>query len=151
MRDLNHQLKQLCQRNRDGSFGTQRDRILTLIANQLRQLGFRGMAAGSLKPKHIDALVGRWQRAELSVGTIKNHLATLRWWAEKVDRCNVIARSNAHYGLPDRVFVTTTSKASARDTAQLDRLVDAHVRMSLELQRAFGLRREETINLSFAD
>ena len=155
MRDLNHQLKQLCQRNRDGSFGTQRDRerVLTLIANQLHQLGFRGMAAGSLKPKHIDVLVRHWQRAELSVGTIKNRLAASRWWAEKVDRCNVIARSNAHYGLPDRVFVTTTSKASALDRAQLDRVSDAHVRMSLELQRAFGLRREEAINfsLSFAD
>jgi len=35
MRDLNHQLKQLCQHNRDGSFGTQdrRERELTLIAN----------------------------------------------------------------------------------------------------------------------
>ena len=111
------------------------------------------MAAGSLKPKHIDALVSHRQRAALSVGTIKNRLATLRWWAEKVDRCNGIARSNAHYGLPDRVFVTTTSRASALDEAQLDRVVDTHVRMSLELQRAFGLRREETINfsLSFAD
>ena len=57
MRDLNHQLKQLCQRNRDGSFGTQRDRerVLTLIANQLHQLGFRGMAAGSLKPKVLSS------------------------------------------------------------------------------------------------
>ena len=35
MRDLNYQLKLLCQRNRDGSFGTQRDRerVLTLIAD----------------------------------------------------------------------------------------------------------------------
>ncbi len=107
MRDLNHQLKLLCQRNRDGSFGTQRDRerLLTLIADQLHQLGFRGMAAGSLKPKHVDALVQHWQRADLSDGTIKNRLATLRWWAEKVDRANVIARSNAHYGVKDRVVI----------------------------------------------
>jgi site-specific recombinase XerC len=155
MRDLNHQLKLLCQRNRDGSFATQRDRerVLTLIADQLHQLGFRGMAAGSLKPKHVDALVQHWQRADLSDGTIKNRLATLRWWAEKVDRANVIARSNAHYGVKDRVVITSVSRAKALDSAQLDRVDDAHVRMSLELQQTFGLRREEAIKFSpsFAD
>ena len=74
MRDLNHQLKQLCLRNRDGSFATQhdRERVLTLIADQLHALGFRGMGIGSLKPKHVDTLVDHWQRTELSVGTIKN-------------------------------------------------------------------------------
>ena len=113
MRDLNHQLKQLCQRNRDGSFATQHDRarVLTLIADQLHALGFFGMSASSLKPKHADALVDHWQRAQLSVGTVKNRLAALRWWAEKVDRQNVIARSNAHYGVPDRVFSNGVSKA----------------------------------------
>ena len=45
MQDLNYDLKQLCSRNRDGSFATQagRERILTLVANQLRQLGFVNM------------------------------------------------------------------------------------------------------------
>ena len=150
MRDLNYQLKLLCQRNRDGSFGTQRDRerVLTLIADQLHQLGFRGMVAGSLKPKHVDALVQHWQRANLSAGTINNRLAALRWWAEKVDRCNVIARSNAHYGVSGRIFVVGKSRARSLDRTQLDRVTDAHVRMSLELQLAFGLRREESIKFS---
>jgi site-specific recombinase XerD len=150
MRDLNYQLKLLCQRNRDGSFGTQHDRqrVLTLIADQLHQLGFRRMTAGSLKPKHVDALVQHWQRANLSPGTIKNRLATLRWWAEKVDRCNVIARSNARYGVPDRAFFSGVSRARTLDRADLDRVTDAHVRMSLELQLAFGLRREEAIKFS---
>ena len=45
MRGLNHQLKQLCRHNREGSFGTQvqRERELTLIANQLHGLGYRCM------------------------------------------------------------------------------------------------------------
>jgi len=47
MRDLNYELKQLCNRNRDGSYATQRDRarVLDQIANQLRELGFRQMVA----------------------------------------------------------------------------------------------------------
>ncbi|MCO5102198.1 MAG: hypothetical protein M9885_15120 [Burkholderiaceae bacterium] len=61
MRDLNYQLKQLCQRNRGGSFATQRDRgrVLDLVANQLRELGYRHMDAASLNPKHVQRLIER--------------------------------------------------------------------------------------------
>ena len=98
MRDLNHQLKILCRRNRDGSHATQRDRerMLSLIADQLHALGFRGMSSRSLKPKHVEALLNHWRREELSIGTLKNRMAAMRWWAQKVDRQNVIARSNEH-------------------------------------------------------
>ena len=47
----------------------------------------------------------------MAVGTIKNRMAVLRWWAEKADRRSVVARSNDYYGIPDRQFVTNTSKA----------------------------------------
>jgi hypothetical protein len=155
VRDLNHQLKQLCRRNRDGSHATQRDRerVLTLIADQLHALGFRAMNGRSLKPKHVEALLKHWQQAELSVGTIKNRMAALRWWAQKVDRQNVIARSNDHYGIPERTFIASVSKAKTVDAADLDKVRDPHVRMSLELQSAFGLRREEAIKFapSYAD
>ena len=62
MRNLNYQLKQLCRRNRDGSYTTQRDREyhLTLIADQLHALGFHHMTVHSLKAKHVDALTRQW-------------------------------------------------------------------------------------------
>ncbi len=147
MRDLNYQLKQVCRGNRDGGYATQqnRERLLSLIADQLHALGFRGMGAQSLKPKHVEALVNRWQAEALSIGTIKNRMTVLRWWARKVDRQNVIARHNDHYGIPERSFVSTESKAKRVDGAALDRVGDVHVRLSLELQQAFGLRREEAI------
>ncbi len=76
MRDLNYELKQLCRRNRDGSYATQRDRerVLDLVANQLHDLGYRHLAAASLKPKHVEGLVERWQAEGLAVGTIKNRM-----------------------------------------------------------------------------
>ena len=55
------------------------------------------MAAASLKPKHVEGLVERWQAEGLAVGTIKNRMAELRWWAEKIGKQNVIARDNDHY------------------------------------------------------
>jgi len=149
LRDLNYQLKQLCRHCREGSHATQakRERMLTLIANQLHERGYRGMTAISLKPKHIEALLGRWREQGLSTGTIKNRMATIRWWANKVDKRNVVARTNEHYGIPDRRFVTNESKAKTVTREQLEKVKDEHVRMSLELQQAFGLRREEAMKI----
>ena len=98
MRDLNYQLKQLCKNWRDGSYATQwdRQRILTLIANELHEIGYRHMRAKSLRPKHVEALVSHWQAKDLSIGTIKNRMSALRWWAEKIDKQSIIARSNKH-------------------------------------------------------
>jgi hypothetical protein len=155
VRDLNYQLKQLCLRNRDGGYATQRnrERLLSMIADQLHVLGYRHMAAHSLKPKHAEALVKRWQGESLSAGTIKNRMSALRWWAQKVNRQNVIARRNDHYGIAQRIFVSRESKAKHLNGDALARVGDAHVRMSLELQQAFGLRREEASKFapSYAD
>ncbi|VAW74112.1 Integrase [hydrothermal vent metagenome] len=127
--------------------------MLTLVANQLHELGYRGMTARSLKPKHVDALVKHWFAQEVSIGTIKNRMAVIRWWAHKVDKQNVVARSNEHYGIPDRHFITNESKVKVVTQSQLDKVRDEHVRMSLELQQAFGLRREEAMKIppGFAD
>ena len=147
MRDLNYQLKKLCRQCREGSYSTQinRERMLTLMANELHGLGYRKMTDRSLKPKHIKALVKLWSDQDLTIGTIKNRMAVIRWWAHKVDKQNVVARSNEHYGIPDRRFVANESKAKTVTQSQLDKIRDEHVRMSLELQKAFGLRREEAM------
>jgi hypothetical protein len=147
MRDLEYQLKQLCLRNRDGSHSTQANRakILRLVADQLQEMGYRRMGVRSLKPKHVDALTKRWLSEELSSGTIKNRMNCLRWWADKVNRGNVIARSNDYYGIPDRQLVSQTSKAQQLTDDVLQHIADPYVRISLELQKAFGLRREEAI------
>lgn len=155
MKDLNYQLKQMCQRNRDGSYSTQanRARILNQIANQLQDMGYRRMTVQSLKPKHVDALVKRWLGEGMAAGTIKNRMNCLRWWAAKVGRSNVVARSNSFYGIPDRQFVSNDSKAVIVDRDTLANIRDDHVRVSLELQRVFGLRREEAIKFipAYAD
>jgi hypothetical protein len=149
MRDLNYELKQLCRRNRDGSFATQRDRerVLTQIANQLHEWGYRHMGAASLRSKHVERLVESWMASGLAVGTIKNRMAELRWWAEKIGRHQVVARDNAHYGIGHRRFVSNVSKARALTSSDLSKVTDPYARMSLQLQSAFGLRRGESIKI----
>lgn len=150
MRNLNYQLKNLCERNQDGSRSTQSDRQLILqgIANQLFELGYRRMDIKSLKPKHIDALVAHYIENEISSGTIKNRLSVLRWWANKIGKMNIVSKDNAYYGIAERVFVTNVSKARELDRELLEKISDPHLRISLELQKAFGLRREESIKFS---
>jgi len=149
MRDLNYDLKQLCRRSRGGSYATQRDRerVLDLIADQLQELGYRYMAAASLRPKHVERLVERWQAEGLALGTIKNRMAELRWWAERIGKQNVIARGNSHYGIGDRQYVTNVSKARQLSAGELGRITDPYTAMSLRLQAAFGLRRAESIKI----
>jgi len=149
MQALNHELKQLCARNRDGSFATQagRERILTLIANQLREMGFVNMRAQSLKPRHVEQLVQRWTAEGLSTGTLKNRMAELRWWAQKIGKANVVAKSNDVYGIADRRYLTNVSKARPLTPGDLAQVTDSYARASLQLQAAFGLRREESLKI----
>jgi hypothetical protein len=149
VRRLNYQLKQLCRQYRDGSYGTQvqRERVLTLIANQLHELGYRQMHAKSLKPKHVESLVDHWLGSGIAVGTIKNRMAAIRWWAGKVNKDNVVARSNDHYGIPRRQYANGANRAKTLAEERLAKVTDPHVSMSLELQREFGLRREEAIKI----
>ncbi|WP_238441711.1 integrase domain-containing protein [Alcaligenes nematophilus] len=146
MDDLTYTLRQLCLRNRDGSHATQADRqrSLSLAAHQLREAGFRQMRATSLKGKHVEALLQRWQAEGLLTGTLKNRMAHLRWWAEKVGKAGILPADNTKLGILERRYVTNESKAKELGD-RLDRVADIHVRMSLRLQAAFGLRREESI------
>ena len=150
MKDLNYQLMKLCRENRDGSFSTQatRKRILDRIANQLHELGYRRMQAKSLKPKHVAALVSLWKDQGMSVGTFKNRLSGLRWWARKVGKTDMIPKDNSAYDIGNRSQVAKESKAQDLDENKLERISDPYVRLSLRLQAAFGLRREEAIKIS---
>ncbi|OZI73360.1 phage integrase N-terminal domain-containing protein [Bordetella genomosp. 6] len=154
MDDLTYTLRQLCQRNRDGSYNTQADRMrsLSLVARQLREAGFRQMKASSLKGKHVQALLDRWQGEGLSSGTIKNRLSHLRWWAEKIGKSGILPADNTQLGVAERRYVNNMSKAQELGIG-LEQITDVHVRMSLQLQAAFGLRREEAIKFqpSYAD
>jgi site-specific recombinase XerC len=105
------------------------------------------MTAQSLKPKHVERLVGQWQAEQLAAGTIKNRMAALRWWAEKIGKPNILARDNAVHGIAERCHVTNVSKAQELDVGRLAAISDPYTVLSLHLQEAFGLRREESIKL----
>ena len=149
MDDLNYELKQLCRHNRDGSFATRadRERLLDLIATQLKELGYRQMHVTSFKARHVAALVERWHNEGIAAGTFKNRMTALRWACEKTGKSDLVSRSNDSYRIPRRVYASNESKAWALDDAKLASITDPYTAMSLKLQQAFGLRLEESIKI----
>ena len=114
MRDLNFELKQLCQRSRDSSYATLRGRAraLDVVAGQLQELGYRHMAAVSLKPKHVEALVERWHAEGLWLSDHEEPDGrTALVSGENRQSEIVIARDNDHSGIGKRQYVTNVSKA----------------------------------------
>ena len=146
-RILPRELLHLCERNKDGSFSTQAARkdILLQAGRQLLEAGYRNLGADGLKPKHIISLLERWKCDGISSATIKNRMAHLRWWAEKINKQNIIPRTNAELGIERRKYVTNIDKSIKLSEAQLNKIKDERLRVSIELQRAFDLRREECL------
>ena len=148
---VNSDLLRLTRIHREGSFNTQRSRKahVRLIARHLAEGGFKRLKADNLKPKHVTALVERWKRDGISVGTFKNRMGALRWVYAKVNKHFLVPRTNAELGIGNRQYVTNENKARELTVAfgDVDKIKSPLVRMSLELQRAFGLRREESLKI----
>jgi len=155
LRTLNYQLKVLCEHNRDGSYGNKQKRLKSLqkIANDLHAMGYVHMNAHSLKRKHVLALVEKWQRNKLSPRSQANNLAFIRWWAKKVGRSHVMYRTNLEYGIRGTSLRSKQSKAWTMTPDQLKQITDPYIKLSLRIQQAFGLRREESLKFqaTYAD
>jgi len=148
MKDLNFDLKHLVKHNKQGSYATQsaRHSILQQCANQLYEMGYGLPKASSIKPKHIEALVEHWSDNHLNVGTIKNRLSHLRWWARQVGKLPVMRKDNIKYGIGSRESFKG-HRAFCLSEEVLERVSDLRTRLALQLAETFGLRREEALKL----
>ncbi|MCG7556265.1 phage integrase N-terminal domain-containing protein [Pseudoalteromonas sp. Of11M-6] len=153
MSTLKYQLQGLMKRNADGSFATkaERHKILSQAATQLKEGGYKLPNPNSLKPKHVEYLVERWKSEKLSPSTIKNRMAHVRWWAEKIGKSSMLPKSNSgsnhaiKLDIEKRCYVPTESKAKDLDLEKLAKVGNSNVKLSLKLQKEFGLRRAEAI------
>jgi len=150
---LTYQLNYLQRHNKDGGMATQasRYRILKLVAQQLKQVGFNQMTVHAIKEKHVRRLTDKWIVDGLNPGTIKNRMAQVRWWASKVNALHKIP-SNDQLGIDKRTYISSDNKAVKLEPKHLEKVYDEHLKLSLRLQSEFGLRREEAIkfNASYA-
>lgn len=150
MNKLEYGFTHILERNRDGSYATQsnRRRMLSMFADQLKKAGYKTneMRPSDIRGRHINALVRQWKIDGISAGTMKNRMSNIRWLAEKIGKADMI-KSNATYGIEDRQYITNKDKSLRTDNINLDKL-SPYVRQSVELQKYFGLRREEAIKFN---
>jgi len=147
MTKIELEIREILSRNKDGSYQTQRDRskLLRMFSQQLRQLGFNLDSISDLKGRHINALLDFWKESGVSAGTLKNRMSALRWLARKLGKPGIIPKSNRACGISERCYMPERSRAISLDQQILDRITDPHVAFSVQLQEAFGLRREEAM------
>jgi site-specific recombinase XerC len=144
--DLQHSIKQILLRSHEGSINARANRytILMKFAADTVDSGYKLRHVQGLKQKHIEVAVQAWQKQGLTSGTIKNRLSALRFLAEKINKANIVP-SNDALNIPTRKSTPTVNRAIHH--ADFCGISNPHVLISLQLQRVFGLRREESIKI----
>jgi integrase len=144
-------LRGLCEHNRDGSRMTQAQRALglSMMAGELRQLGFKLPDVRSLKGKHVEALLKLWRGNGVAHATLKNRVAWLRWWARKAGKVGMIPRDNATLGIAEKT--TWKGPRAAATTADKFEQLPERMQLALRLQMAFGLRLEESLKIRVSE
>lgn len=153
LKSVNHSIFQFMKKHKDEMSFESRygmTKRLTSMAKELHEAGFVVRHIKGLKHKHVETLVKHWQSKNLSSGTIKNRLADIRYICNEQGRKNAI-KANDEYGIEKRNYSPTENKAIFN--ADFSQIKDEHLKISLELQQAFGLRREECLKImpSLAD
>ena len=72
-------------------------------------------------------------------------MADLRYVAKNFNREHIIHASNSHYGIEKRSYIPVKNKAMTE--CDFSKITDERLRCSIELQQAFGLRREECLKI----
>ncbi|PJD91331.1 MAG: integrase [Legionella sp.] len=140
---INEYLKQI----KGYSFASKADmkHILNRCIKDLHKLGFNLTHIKGLKPKHIHVLVKHWTAQNKNPATIKNYMAKLRKMAILIDKPELLKPSNDAYKIPNRSYVPKHNKAIHQ--TDFSKCTDPMIRLSLEAQSLFGLRREESMKL----
>jgi hypothetical protein len=144
--DLKRSIVFFLKTHRGGSYSTQADRryILLQAANDLVSLGYGLRDINGLKQKHVLAIVKSWQDKGLSNSTIKNRTAVLRKLCEGLKKSTLVP-NNDQLKIGKRKYVSVTNRA--QHNPNFEKISDPYIKISLELQRVFGLRREESLKI----
>lgn len=142
-------VQKLCQSHKEGSYNTQADRVarLTKMVSDVRDAGFHHFSrVEDFKLKHVQTLVNAWKERGLADATMKNYMSDVRWLSEKIGKGSMVP-NNDDLGIDRRVYLTNEDKSLQLQQHNLDDLPSERMRVSAELQRAFGLRHEEALKI----
>ncbi|MCW8469418.1 integrase domain-containing protein [Fluoribacter gormanii] len=123
--------------------------ILNRCIKDLHDQGFMITHVKGLKSKHIYVLVEYWKKQGKNPATIKNYMSKLRKLSIWLNKPELIKRSNDHYQIDKRNYIPTQNKAIF--SVDFSKCEEPMIRLSLEAQYLFGLRREESMKLIISE
>lgn len=123
--------------------------ILNRCIKDLHEQGFMVAHIKGLKSKHIHVLVEYWKKQGKNPATIKNYMSKLRKLSIWLNKPEIIKPSNDYYQIDNRNYVPTYNKAITN--IDFSKCENPMIRLSLEAQYLFGLRREESMKLVISE
>ncbi|MDP3560354.1 MAG: integrase domain-containing protein [Legionellaceae bacterium] len=123
--------------------------MLFRCIKDLHELGFKVANVKGLQAKHIYALVDHWKSQGKNTATIKNYMSKLRHTASLLSNPKLVKPDNATYNVDKRSYKPTINKAI--HNLDLSKCTDPYIKLSLEGQALFGLRREESMKFTLGE
>jgi Phage integrase, N-terminal/Integrase len=123
--------------------------MLNRCVKDLHELGYMVTHIKGLKPKHIHILVEHWKNQNKNPATIKNYMAKLRKVASVLKKAELVKQGNDSYQINKRNYFPQYNKAISN--VDFSKCPDPMIRLSLEAQSFFGLRREESMKIVLSD
>ena len=148
LRSAKFSINELVKKSRVHSYASKADMryMLFRCIKDLHELGYKVGHVKGLQAKHIYALVEHWKSQGKKPATIKNYMSKLRNTASLLNNPNLIKPDNAAYNIDKRSYSSTINKAIHH--IDLSKCTYPHIRLALEGQVVFGLRREESMKFT---
>ena len=124
--------------------------------SELRQLGYKLEKVTNFREKHMEALAKYWEQHGQSPATIQNKISVFRTFAVWIGKPGMIKDSTHYVQHPasvQRSYIAKEEKSWEANGVDFRQKIaevrekDPRVAVQLELQRAFGLRVNEAIQL----
>jgi len=147
LRSAEYSINQIVKQSNYQSHTSRHDmkHILVKCVKDLHQLGFKVAHVKGFKAKHVFKLVEHWKAQEKSPGTIKNCLSKLRELGRIMGDEKLVKKENAAYQIDARTYKSEHSRGIYN--LDLSKCTNPYIKLSLEGQRLFGLRREESLKI----
>jgi len=147
LRSALYSINECLKLNKDYSFASQADmrHMLKRCVKDLHEQGCMVAHINGLKSKHVHILVEHWKKQGKNPATIKNYMSKLRKLAVLLDKPQLVKPGNDTYKITRRNYAPTHNKAIHQ--IDFSKCTDPNIRLSLEAQLLFGLRREESMKL----
>ena len=151
LKSAQYSINELVKNIKGYSFASKADmrHILNRCIKDLHEQGYKLGHLNGLKPKHIYILVDLWKAKGKSTATIKNYMAKLRKVGVLLNKPQLVKPGNDTYQINQRSYAPTYNKAIHQ--TDFSQCADSLIRLSLEAQSLFGLRREESMKLIISE